>query len=100
MHHRLVPICACSIRTPLWRICMKRVVRSLPSLLLSLGYCLARLDGNLAADEKKNASPETKARAPVTLTEEALRIHRDALLIDGHNDLPWQFREKRDLSFR
>ena len=34
------------------------------------------------------------------LTEEALRIHREALLIDGHNDLPWQFREKEDLSFR
>jgi membrane dipeptidase len=78
---------------------MKRVVRSLPSLLLSLGYCLARLDGNLAAGENKIASPETKPRAPVTLTEEGLRIHRDALLIDGHNDLPWQFREKKDLSF-
>ncbi|HTU21147.1 MAG TPA: dipeptidase [Gemmataceae bacterium] len=34
------------------------------------------------------------------LTEEALRIHRQALLIDGHNDLPWQFRENKDLSFR
>jgi membrane dipeptidase len=40
-----------------------------------------------------------KTRAPVKLTEEALRIHRAALLIDGHNDLPWQFREKNDLSF-
>jgi membrane dipeptidase len=36
----------------------------------------------------------------VQLTEEALRIHRAALLIDGHNDLPWQFRAKHDLSFR
>ncbi len=34
------------------------------------------------------------------LTDEALRIHREALLIDGHNDLPWQFRDKGDLSFR
>jgi membrane dipeptidase len=52
------------------------------------------------AQEKKNDSPSPKSRAPVKLTEEALRIHREALLIDGHNDLPWQFREKKDLSFR
>jgi membrane dipeptidase len=52
------------------------------------------------AQEKKNDSPSPKSRAPVKLTEEALRIHREAILIDGHNDLPWQFREKKDLSFR
>jgi membrane dipeptidase len=39
-------------------------------------------------------------RGPVTLTREALEIHRAALVCDGHNDLAWQFREKRDLSFR
>jgi membrane dipeptidase len=38
-------------------------------------------------------------RGPVVVTEEALRIHRAAIVIDGHNDLPWQFREKKDLSF-
>lgn len=52
------------------------------------------------AQEKKNDSPPPKSRGPVKLTEEALRIHREALLIDGHNDLPWQFRDKGDLSFR
>ncbi len=45
-------------------------------------------------------APKAKSRAPVKLTEAALAIHREALLIDGHNDLPWQFREKKDLSFR
>jgi membrane dipeptidase len=39
-------------------------------------------------------------RGIVKLSEEALTIHRDALLIDGHNDLPWQFRRQADLSFR
>ena len=53
----------------------------------------------IAEQNKKDVSPP-KSRAPVKLTEEALRIHREALLIDGHNDLPWQFREKADLSFR
>jgi membrane dipeptidase len=46
----------------------------------------------------EDKTPST--RAPVKLTDEALKIHRDALLIDGHNDLPWQFREKNDLSFQ
>jgi membrane dipeptidase len=40
-----------------------------------------------------------KPRGEVKLTDEALRIHREAILIDGHNDLPWQYREKKDLSF-
>ncbi len=31
--------------------------------------------------------------APITLTDEAIRIWRTGLLIDGHNDLPWQIRE-------
>jgi membrane dipeptidase len=54
----------------------------------------------LAAEDKKPDSPSPKSRAPVKLTDEALRIHREAILIDGHNDLPWEFREKKDLSFR
>ena len=45
------------------------------------------------------AGADDKKRGEVKLTDEALRIHREALLIDGHNDLPWQFREKNDLSF-
>ncbi len=38
-------------------------------------------------------------RAPVILTEKALRIHRSAILIDGHNDLLWKVREKGGSSF-
>lgn len=34
-----------------------------------------------------------KQRPPVKLTDAAMKIHADALLIDGHNDLPWEFRE-------
>ena len=41
-----------------------------------------------------------KPRAPVVLTDEARAIHKDAILVDGHNDLPWQFRVKKDFSFR
>ena len=39
-------------------------------------------------------------RKPVVLTDEAIAIHKEAILVDGHNDLPWQFRTKADFSFR
>ncbi len=39
-------------------------------------------------------------RGLVKLTEAALQIHREALVIDGHNDLAWKFREKNDPFFR
>jgi membrane dipeptidase len=38
-------------------------------------------------------------RRPVVLTDAALRLHRDCLVIDGHNDLPWELREKVGLAF-
>jgi membrane dipeptidase len=50
------------------------------------------------ADEPKK-SEEKPMQGEVKLTDEALKIHHGGLLIDGHNDLPWQFREKKDRSF-
>lgn len=43
---------------------------------------------------------ETKAgRPPVVLTDQAREIHQSCLLFDGHNDLPWQYRERGMPSF-
>jgi membrane dipeptidase len=53
-----------------------------------------------ADDNKDKSQAPPKPRTPVQLTDDALRIHREAILIDGHNDLPWQFRQKSDLSFQ
>lgn len=38
-------------------------------------------------------------RAPVVLTPEGARVHEEGLLFDGHNDLPWEIREKGNSSF-
>ena len=38
-------------------------------------------------------------RQAVELTREALRIHKAALIIDGHNDLPWKIRDDAGSSF-
>ena len=46
-----------------------------------------------------NAGAPSK-RGVVQVTDEALRLHSDSLIIDGHNDLPYQFRERKDLLFR
>ncbi len=43
---------------------------------------------------------ESPKRKPIVLSDEARAIQKEALLIDGHNDLAWQFREKNDLSFQ
>jgi membrane dipeptidase len=69
---------------------------SLSLLLLALVLPSGRISSAQDAGQKPT---EAKEREPVKLTPEALRIHHDALLIDGHNDLPWQYREKGDLSF-
>jgi membrane dipeptidase len=70
-------------------------------LLLLPIFALSRLhmDAALADDNAKKAAKSARNRAPVQLTDEALRIHRSAIVIDGHNDLPWRYREKKDLSF-
>ncbi len=41
----------------------------------------------------------TTDRPPVVVGDEARRIHRAALLIDGHNDLPWELRKQGSLAF-
>lgn len=44
------------------------------------------------------AKPVT--RGEVRVSPEALAIHREALLVDGHNDLPYELREKDGPAFR
>ena len=41
----------------------------------------------------------THTREPVVLTEAARALHQRALVIDGHNDLPWELRSQGSLSF-
>jgi membrane dipeptidase len=70
-------------------------------MCLSLHLALPREARAQSQDKetKDERKPKPKSREPVQVTDEALRIHREAILVDGHNDLPWQFREKSDLGF-
>jgi membrane dipeptidase len=57
--------------------------------------------GKLAALTILGAAPAWEAiaeqsaeRPPVVLTDEAKKLHAETLLIDGHNDLPWELRQQ------
>ena len=44
-------------------------------------------------DSQENRASETKQHRPIVVTPEAIAIHRDAPVVDGHNDLPWAIRQ-------
>jgi len=44
--------------------------------------------------EPTNLLAQTEGYGEIALSEEALRIHREAMLIDGHNDMPGNLLDK------
>ncbi|MBL9161486.1 MAG: dipeptidase [Planctomycetaceae bacterium] len=56
------------------------------------GLALVLVVGALASAESPAAEPVS--RPPVVLTDEARKLHAETLLIDGHNDLPWELRQQ------
>jgi membrane dipeptidase len=64
-------------------------------LLLNFGLLLTSFG---QTPEKKSA--DAAPRPPVVLSDAAQRIHQEAIVIDGHNDLPYMYREKGDLGFQ
>jgi membrane dipeptidase len=61
---------------------------------LAAGCCLFLLSSFGWGEE-----PGKPARLKVVLTDEALRVHRESFVFDGHNDLPWEMRTKVGGSF-
>jgi len=64
-----------------------------PSRASLLALCLAHL-----ATVTVQAQQSEK-RAPIVVSEQARQIQAEAILIDGHNDLPWKIRERGSPSF-
>ena len=71
---------------------------------------LCAMVANIAAAEPANDKPAAPGaalptgktaddRPPIVLTDAARQLHRQCLLIDGHNDLPRQLRTKGDSGF-
>jgi membrane dipeptidase len=61
------------------------------------GLVLIAASAALPAQQPPKAAPSPK---DVVVSEAAAAIHHEALLIDGHNDLPWELRETDGPSFR
>jgi membrane dipeptidase len=66
----------------------RRVIR--PSLALIGWLAIAAHTDSSVGAQDKGATPVPRA---VELSDEAREIAREALLVDGHNDLPWAVRE-------
>jgi len=62
-------------------------------LLVSIG-----LSGILVVAVLAQSDPP-QPRGKVTVSDAALKLHYSALLVDGHNDLPWELRTRSDGSF-
>lgn len=58
------------------------------------------LFGLLAGSPPAGEIGRVRSRGPVKLTPAGLRIHQEAIVVDGHNDLPWMIREKSESLFR
>ena len=58
------------------------------------------LVGCLAALPVVVADPPTRKAGEIVVTPEALAVHAEAIVVDGHNDLPWELRGKAGSSFR
>lgn len=68
---------------------------SRPERVWCLGVLL--LVAQVAADEPE--TPAATTSPAVIVTPEAEEIHFSGLLFDGHNDLPWEIRDKANSSF-
>src|SRR5262245_5141559 len=72
-----------------------------PVPLLLAVACAASDVGGHGADRSESAGPSAAPAAHAQLagvSEEAWRIHQGALVVDGHNDLPWAMRTKANYS--
>ena len=46
----------------------------------------------LAALSRRGASAQSPSAGPIVVTDRARKLHAASLVIDGHNDLPWELR--------
>ncbi len=66
----------------------------IPGTIVAIyGLILMTVNASVAAED------EIAERPPVVMTPEGERIHKSAILIDGHNDMPWEIRKQGSRTF-
>ena len=68
--------------------------------VMVLSLALAAAPGLTPASGDEAPAAKERRRERVALTEEALALHSQALVVDGHNDLPYRLRELTQGNFR
>jgi membrane dipeptidase len=67
---------------------------SLPALAIACIVCCTVI----RVAESEDAKPQAD-RPPIVLTDAAKKLHASALMIDGHNDMPWELRKQASSNF-
>jgi membrane dipeptidase len=74
----------------------RRCLSQLPAwcgLLATFGVLLSPTSAAQLSVPTVAATTQTPARSAVEVTPAAMQIHQSAIVVDGHNDLPWRFRD-------
>ena len=66
----------------------------LPSLIVACLVCCTVAQIVRAKDAKPPAG-----RPEIKLTDAAIKLHKSAMVIDGHNDMPWEIRKQSSSNF-
>jgi membrane dipeptidase len=66
-------------------------------VITALTFILFTATAHLIAADDEPAGPVN--RKPIVLTDRARELHAHSLLIDGHNDMPWEIRKQGGSSF-
>lgn len=74
-------------------------IRFAPDAVLFLTCLMGMVLRSEAEPENSQSPANPSQRPPIVMTEEGRRIHSRTLLIDGHNDFPWELRDLYGGSF-
>src|SRR4051812_28921218 len=67
------------------------------SILIAVSiFTFSAVPGLILAEDESSTSIDRK---PIVLTDRARELHTHSLLIDGHNDMPWEIRKQGASSF-
>jgi membrane dipeptidase len=69
------------------------------SMLAAAAACLAMCGSLRLAAAEDAAKNKNIDRSPIVLTDAARELHRCSLVIDGHNDMPWEVRKQGSSNF-
>jgi membrane dipeptidase len=78
---------------------MLRHLCRLPLLIALAAFLFSLAEIKIARARAQAPAPEKLDRGLIVVSDRARKIHDGAILVDGHNDLPWEIRTKGSSTF-